>query len=277
VLEQNERFRQAQLATKHMAPGQQKAAYELAQHSQLLPRDLQVQSLYGRGLTVYCTNGLRFYSVASRNDMSIVLDALGVEPGSMLYRGTDWWMAIPPGLPGYVLTAPDDLNDPPLWLPGGGGGAASEWLIPPSRDPDTSAPTNGGNAVGLTPFTMQADYTLTEIEFECRATSATAMYACIYDADATGGTLTGSTLVGSGGPTTIVPGTSQRVVLDSPVSLEAGKSYWAGLWWGSWTMALCLSQPRPFRYFGMSALPFPSTAPSSSSGGLSSQMWTVGH
>ena len=134
VLEQNERFRQAQLATKHMAPGQQKAAYELAQHSQLLPRDLQVQSLYGRGLTVYCTNGLRFYSVASRNDMSIVLDALGVEPGSMLYRGTDWWMAIPPGLPGYVLTAPDDLNDPPLWLPGGGGGAASDTRLASLRD-----------------------------------------------------------------------------------------------------------------------------------------------
>lgn len=44
-----------------------------------------------------------------------MLDMISNEPGSILYRGPDGWVALAPTQAGDVLTLSDDLL--PVWLP----------------------------------------------------------------------------------------------------------------------------------------------------------------
>lgn len=41
--------------------------------------------------------------MALEDELREALDAIGSEPGSILVRGTDAWIALPPGDPGDVL------------------------------------------------------------------------------------------------------------------------------------------------------------------------------
>lgn len=107
-----DRFREAAYVIKRSDAFQQSEAAKLSEGTQMLPRDLQMQALYGRMGTYIELNGQRWYSVAAHNDVSEVLDALSYEPGTILFRGANWWTPIAPGSDGDVLIWVEGL---PRW------------------------------------------------------------------------------------------------------------------------------------------------------------------
>lgn len=119
-----EAFREAALIAKYAPAADQMRSRELAHGSQFLPRDLQYMAIFGRLCTLYFSNGERRYQMASRYDLTELLDILGFKPGSFLYRGPDFWEVIEPGNAGEVLTTQGDLL-PPVWAPGGAGGGGA--------------------------------------------------------------------------------------------------------------------------------------------------------
>lgn len=119
--EQNEWFRQAQWATKFMAPEMYWQAQQAVQGTPLLPRDILTMMMAGRLAGFVAPDGRRLWSVAVQNDVSTALDVIADLPGSMLVRGVNGWQAILSGPAEYVLRSQgEDL--PPIWSPGGGGG-----------------------------------------------------------------------------------------------------------------------------------------------------------
>lgn len=46
-------------------------------------------------------------------EVSKALDLIGQEPGSILYRGPQYWEALPPGTPGQILVV--NANGYPEW------------------------------------------------------------------------------------------------------------------------------------------------------------------
>lgn len=137
-----EKFRQAAIATKYMDADDQKSARELTKGTNALPRDLLMQALYGRLGVVLLNDGTRIYSVAALKDASGLLDIITNAPGSMLYRGEDYWLALPPGASEQTLKMGEDGF--PLWGASGGGG--TNWYFnPPSAGNFTLASGDGTN------------------------------------------------------------------------------------------------------------------------------------
>lgn len=108
------KFKEAAILAKHAPAEDQMRSRQLAEGSQFLPRDLQYMAIYGRLATLFFTNGQRRYQLASRYELTELLDILGFEPGSVLFRGPEFWEALPPGQVGQVLTA-GDAGTPVRW------------------------------------------------------------------------------------------------------------------------------------------------------------------
>lgn len=99
----------------------------------MLPRDALMAMGYGRGPTIELLDGRKMRAMATRVDLSELLDNIAWEPGTILYRNSeDMWVGLSPGLQGEVLTV--DENRMPYWTlvetePGGGGA----WEVRPPR------------------------------------------------------------------------------------------------------------------------------------------------
>lgn len=112
-----------------------------SRHKPMLPRDALMAAGYGRGPIIDTLNGDRWYPMATRVDMSLLMDNLAFEPGSILVRGyDDLWIGLDKGEEGQVLI----MNDQgmPEWqtlvVDGGGGGA---WVQqPPTAYYGTGSP-----------------------------------------------------------------------------------------------------------------------------------------
>lgn len=92
----------------------------------MLPRDALMAAGYGRGPIIDTLNGDRWYPMATRVDMSLLMDNLAFTPGSLLVRGyDDLWIGLDPGEPDQVLIMNEEGL--PEWqtlvVDGGGGGA----------------------------------------------------------------------------------------------------------------------------------------------------------
>lgn len=91
----------------------------------MLPRDALMAMGYGRGPTIELLDGRKMRAMATRVDLSELLDNIAWEPGTVLYRNADdMWVGLSPGLEGEILTV--DENRMPKWSlvevePGGGG------------------------------------------------------------------------------------------------------------------------------------------------------------
>lgn len=116
-------FIDAQKAIKLMNGETVINAHEAVVNSQFFARDLLVKMLYGRGPPIFFADGRRWYPLATRLNVSELLDNLGYVPGSMLFRGADTWIVVPPGLAGQVLT----LSSP----------TAAAWATPATPPPVT--------------------------------------------------------------------------------------------------------------------------------------------
>lgn len=112
-------FRTACEAMKRLDPNFQNAAREASKDTPMLPRDVLMAALYGRGPVVYLTNGERLVPMPRRIEMSEMLDNLSYTPGAMMFRGPYAWEGIQPGLTGQVLSYRE-------------GGASPQWVTPQS-------------------------------------------------------------------------------------------------------------------------------------------------
>ena len=97
----------------------------------MLPRDALFAALYGRMPTIILPNGEKRYALATRVDMSALMDNLGDQPGMLLFRDTDeLWKGLPIGSVSQILAVDED--GAPAWIdqPAGGGGGGGWWYKP---------------------------------------------------------------------------------------------------------------------------------------------------
>ena len=128
TVEQNEWFRQAQWATKFMAPEMYWQIAAAVQGTPLLPRDILTMMLAGRLAAFTLPSGRTIWSKQVSNDVTTALDVICDIPGALLVRGETQWQAILPGADGLILTSkgPGQL---PEWDANGGGGGAEPAII----------------------------------------------------------------------------------------------------------------------------------------------------
>lgn len=119
TIDQVEKFREAGRAAKRVNPAEQTFMYQITKGSINLPRDLLYMQFYGRGIWISLPDGRRYYSMASVQDVSTLLDALGFAEGDILVRTEDGWRALEPGPVGYALTS-QGPGSTPIWSPGAG-------------------------------------------------------------------------------------------------------------------------------------------------------------
>jgi len=116
-------FKQANLLAKYADAASIIRSKEMAAGSGMYPRDVLLKAMRGRLYNWVDQDGWRWYSMAAVGDISESLDVLAQSIGSLLVRAADRWRTVPPGNPGDVLTH-QAADEPPVWLPGGGGGGA---------------------------------------------------------------------------------------------------------------------------------------------------------
>lgn len=99
--DRQDKFRQAQLATKYFAPTLYADAITATEGTPLLPRDIMTMQLFNRLVAFILPDGRILWPMAARNDVSAALDVITADQGDMLIRGPDGWVA---------FTGPDDAQ-----------------------------------------------------------------------------------------------------------------------------------------------------------------------
>lgn len=130
----HEIFRAIQRAFALLTPAEHEQWRRMAMPGPFLPRDFYTQHAYGRLWALELDGHGTIYTRAALTDVTRALDIISQTPGSILFRGNDFWTYIPPGQPGQVL-ASGGADQPPFWSDGGGGGG--EWAPPNLADFNT--------------------------------------------------------------------------------------------------------------------------------------------
>lgn len=225
-----ERFKEAAIICKYAPSADQLQSRKLARGSQFLPRDLQYMAIYGRLATLFFTNGERRYQMASKVDITELLDVLGFAPGTILFRGKDYWEALEPGFEGAALTIQDGL---PAWGESGGGGGAG--FAPPITvlagslgETQASYSTKGSVLIPRENFHTKR----VQCHFQSFA-SLPDYQATIARLDGTGPTAQVVEIVATSDPTVINADADmvQNFDWDDPVELIAGQPYLIALTW----------------------------------------------
>lgn len=85
-----------------------------------LIRDVIESAAYGLVTYGYDDAGNLYMGFRLANQqIQVLLDSIGLDPGSMLFRGPDGWLALEAGDAGTVLSSPG-TGQPPLWIPTSG-------------------------------------------------------------------------------------------------------------------------------------------------------------
>lgn len=93
----------------------------------LVPRDMLMAGMYGTAFIIIGPDGIQIEPARHMtNNPQYMLDLVTTNPGSMLWRSPIGWLAIPPGLPGQVLT---DQGDAPGWATPSGGSGSAAWTL----------------------------------------------------------------------------------------------------------------------------------------------------
>lgn len=109
----------------------------------LMPRDALMAMVYGKGPVIIRPNGEKVFPMASRLDMSMLLDNLAWKPGSILYRSLNTWEGVDPGAEGQVLTM-NAFTGFPEWRDPSGGGEGG-WAMPEAGNINSNFQ---GNCIG---------------------------------------------------------------------------------------------------------------------------------
>lgn len=111
----NKWFKLVNDLSKYTTPGQMRAAMKLAPHGALYPRDYLVSAMAGRMYTIQLDTGETLYPMSLKNEISKDLDVITPIPGSLLYRGTQLWEPVAPGVWGQSLQ-PNQTTGLPEWV-----------------------------------------------------------------------------------------------------------------------------------------------------------------
>lgn len=106
-------FRDAQTVAKYTPPAIQTQYREACEGTPLLPRDMLIATVYGTFVAIVTDTGKKYYSMANRTGVSDSLDVINQQPGSILFRGPQFWEALGPASPGQVLVMGPDSQ--PAW------------------------------------------------------------------------------------------------------------------------------------------------------------------
>lgn len=126
-------FQQAAVACKVMDPQALIWAAEASHGTQFLPRDLLYMVMSGRLFGTIVIDGKKYYAMATRNDLSNLLDALGQDDGMLLVRTATGWWGLAPGSAGEAL-AIDGTSGLPAWQPPSGASAPPGALVTLTSD-----------------------------------------------------------------------------------------------------------------------------------------------
>lgn len=213
--------------TKYMSSQEQQFSRELAAVTKLAPRDLLMVSLFNRLGVIILIDGRKIFTMASIQDISAVLDALGQTPGDLLVRGENFWTNIPMGEPGQVLAINEEGEYEWVTLGGGGG---SGYFNGMSGSTDYS----GGNTTSAFPTkgyvaTPTANITITAMNwFVDQANGGDPYRGVVADANPATGQLGANIWLT---PTVASGSTDSRCIrsaFTTPVELIGGQSYFFG-------------------------------------------------
>lgn len=211
-------FKEACKAIKLTAATFQNESRESAKGTPMLPRDALMAALYGKGPTIVFPNGERLVPMASRVEMSKLLDNLGWTNGSILYRDpSEYWKSLEPGTEDQVLVI--DENGLPSWqtliTPTG----ASAWTTI-----DSGAMSGSGYAGKGSWFKNWFAHDVQEFAFEHQFPASQVIKAAIYEVNS-GGVI--QSILVDETVTTTQDGTVRQAYhkFSSTISLSAGKIY----------------------------------------------------
>lgn len=114
TIAQNEKFYQANWATKFIPAAIQQAHRQIVEGTNLLPRDLLIAAMYGRGFDFVIPGHRRRYPIAAIQDLSATLDILGALPGDIIARGPELWVKVRPTQAGQSLIS-QSAGQPPVY------------------------------------------------------------------------------------------------------------------------------------------------------------------
>lgn len=118
-------FKECCVAMKVMHPAFIAYAAEDSKGKPMLPRDALMAALYGKGPVFFLPDGTRRIPMATRIDMSTMMDNIAWEPGSLLYRDEDMWVGLaPPDEPSFLVFDPAQGF---IWVSEPGGGGTKVW------------------------------------------------------------------------------------------------------------------------------------------------------
>ena len=118
-------FALAAKLVKFRGPDEYFPALALTNGSLYMPRDLMTQAAFGRLSQIVFPDGTIMEGIRlAIPDAQLVLDQISMTPGTLIFRSTAGWVAIPPPIASaQVLTWQDASHI--IWASGGGGGASS--------------------------------------------------------------------------------------------------------------------------------------------------------
>lgn len=103
------------------------SAQQLAKRTMMVPRDLLMRCIFGLQYIIILNDGT---VLRSWRDMvpsvQLLLEQLTYAPGAMIYRDTDFWTALLPGLEGQIIAMVDGI---PQWVDAAGATHSGAWAL----------------------------------------------------------------------------------------------------------------------------------------------------
>lgn len=187
----------------------------------MLPRDALMAALYGRGPTIRHANGMVIRPMATRLDMSTLMDNIAWEPNSMLVRDEDTWIGLSaPNETGFLAFDPSQGF---LWVQSADVGGAQAWQLHERMGTTNISQNSKGNQ-----YIPIEDITLTQISIGGAWNNEAGVYAFIWEMTTSGDTLISKIWEEE---LYLQPGTTNRLwLMDIPdIILQAGHRYWIGV------------------------------------------------
>lgn len=210
-------FKDACIATKIMAPDFIAYHAENAKGTPMLPRDALIAALFGKGPVIHLPNGQRRIPMATRVDMSMMMDNIAWRAGSILWRNEEVWEGLDPPDEYKVLVYDPELG--PYWADPSSVASGKSWIMPIGTNLTSHASPCKGNK-----WTLWADIVVDALQARHTVGSGVTFNWSIYRVNSTGGIL--EIIFDAANPAPGAGGDQMSVfTMPSPLTLLAGNQY----------------------------------------------------
>lgn len=196
-------------------------AYEDSKGKPMLPRDALMAALYGRGPVIRKADGEVLRPMATRLDMSMLMDNLAWEEWSMLYRDQDTWQGLSaPETTGFLAFDPAQGY---LWVESANVSGGQVWQLHGAMGTTNINQNAKGNQ--YIPF---EDITLSQISIGGAWNNEAGIYAFIWEITTSGDTLVSKLWEEE---LYLQAGSSNRIwhMPVPDIILQSGHRYWIGV------------------------------------------------